>query len=62
VVLAVPVAPARWRPTRGVVDEYLCLQPVTDFWAVGQFYTDFTQTTDAEVVELLSRDLRDDSE
>ncbi|KHK98358.1 hypothetical protein LK09_04940 [Microbacterium mangrovi] len=62
VVLAVPVAPARWRPTRGVVDEYICLQPVRDFWAVGQFYTDFTQTTDAEVVELLSHDLRGGSE
>lgn len=59
VVLAVPVAPADWRPSRGALDEYVCLQAVPDFWAVGQFYTDFTQTTDAEVVELLSHDLRD---
>ena len=57
VVLAVPVAPAQWRPTHGTVDDYLCLHAERNFWAVGQFYDDFTQTTDAEVVELLSHDL-----
>jgi putative phosphoribosyl transferase len=62
VVLAVPVAPAHWRPPREIVDEYICLRPERDFWAVGQYYTDFTQTTDAEVVELLSHDPRDDPE
>jgi putative phosphoribosyl transferase len=59
VVLAAPVAPVDWRPERGVVDEYVCPHRVRDFWAVGQFYDDFTQTTDAEVVELLSHDLRE---
>lgn len=59
VVLAVPVAPADWHPPHGAVDEYVCLHVEPDFWAVGQFYDDFTQTTDAEVVELLSHDLRD---
>jgi len=60
VVLAVPVAPAEWHPPHDAVDEYVCAHPERQFWAVGQFYTDFTQTTDAEVVELLSRDLRDE--
>ena len=41
------------------MDEYVCPHRVRDFWAVGQFYDDFTQTSDAEVVELLSHDLRE---
>jgi putative phosphoribosyl transferase len=55
VVLATPVAPAGWRPARDVADEYVCAYPIVEFWAVGQFYRDFTQTTDAEVVALLAR-------
>ena len=62
VVLAVPVAPAEWHPPHDSVDEYVCAHPQREFWAVGQFYTDFTQTTDAEVVELLSHDLHDEEE
>ena len=57
IVLAVPVAPAKWQPDSAIVDEYVCPHPMRDFWAVGQFYTDFTQTTDGEVTRLLSRDL-----
>lgn len=53
VVLAVPVAPAEWRPPPDAVDEYVCLRPQQEFWAVGQFYDDFAQTTDAEVIALL---------
>lgn len=53
IVLATPVAPASWRPTAGVADEYLCLVPASDFWAVGQFYERFEQTTHAEVERLL---------
>jgi len=55
IVLATPVAPASWRPDEGVVDEYVCPHRQREFWAVGQFYADFSQTTDAEVVRLLSR-------
>jgi putative phosphoribosyl transferase len=33
----------------------VCPHPIRDFWAVGQFYTDFTQTTDGEVVRLLAQ-------
>lgn len=53
VELAVPVAPAPWRPAPDAVDEYVCLHAERDFWAVGQYYRDFTQTTDAEVLALL---------
>ncbi len=54
IVLAVPVAPADWRPDPAAVDAFVCPHRVRDFWAVGQFYRDFTQTSDAQVVELLA--------
>ncbi len=57
VVAAVPVAPYDWRPD-DAVDAFVCPHRERDFWAVGQFYDDFTQTTDAEVARLLSDDLR----
>lgn len=53
IVLAVPVAPARWEPPPDAVDEFVCPHREADFWAVGQYYDDFAQTTDAEVVALL---------
>jgi len=53
VVLATPVAPAQWRAGQDVCDEYVCLAPQREFWAVGQFYDDFTQTQDSEVERLL---------
>ncbi|MCP2636962.1 hypothetical protein K0817_010375 [Microbacterium sp. HD4P20] len=53
IVLAVPVAPARWEPPPDAVDEFVCPNREHDFWAVGQYYDDFTQTTDEQVVELL---------
>lgn len=53
-VLAVPVAPpdtlARLSQE---ADEIVCLMQPPWFSAVGQFYDDFTQTTDEEVVSLL---------
>lgn len=54
-VLAVPVAPADTVSTlREKVDELVCLQAPEIFYAVGQFYRDFDQTLDREVIELLS--------
>lgn len=54
-VLAVPVAPpetvASLRPE---VDDLLCLSTPMFFHAVGQFYENFGQTTDDEVVQLLA--------
>ena len=53
IVLAAPVAPADWSPDPTAVDQFVCPHRVRDFWAVGQFYRDFTQTSDAEVLGLL---------
>ena len=58
IVLAVPVAPKEWRPDAAIVDGYICPHRER-LWAVGQFYTDFTQTSDEEVARLLARDLPD---
>jgi putative phosphoribosyl transferase len=55
VILAVPVAPARTCADLGAVaDEVVCLEQPDPFMAVGQFYQDFSQTTDAEVIACLS--------
>ena len=56
VVLAVPVAPPDW-PARiaGDADEMVCVDTPEPFFAIGQFYADFSQTTDEEVVACLER-------
>lgn len=55
-VLAVPVSAAETaRVVRAEVDELVCLQTPAAFMAVGQWYRDFSQTTDDEVIELLER-------
>jgi putative phosphoribosyl transferase len=55
VVLAVPVAPAQALRTLGrEVDELVVLATPDPFYAVGQWYSDFRQVSDHEVVELLS--------
>jgi hydrogenase maturation protein HypF len=54
VVLAVPVAPHDWVQRMGTsADEYVCVGAPRQFFAVGNFYDDFAQTSDAEVVECL---------
>jgi putative phosphoribosyl transferase len=59
VVLAVPVAPpVAVRELAEVADEVVCLHQPDAFWAVGQFYADFSQTPDAEVARLLAADAR----
>ncbi len=53
-VLAVPVAPQATVEVLGdEVDELICLETPLVFPAVGSFYVDFRQTTDAEVIALL---------
>lgn len=56
IVIAVPAAApdscARLRPQ---VDELIALLIPDDFHAVGQWYDDFSQTTDAEVTDLMNR-------
>jgi putative phosphoribosyl transferase len=57
VVLAVPVAPPGWdERIGGVADELVCAHVAPQFRSVGQFYADFTQTTDDEVVACLRRE------
>jgi putative phosphoribosyl transferase len=54
VVLAAPVcAREAARGLAAEVDEVVCLETPRDFRAVGQFYSDFRPTEDAEVIELL---------
>lgn len=46
VVLAVPVAPPGWEARIGSdADELVCVETPTDFYAIGQFYADFSQLT-----------------
>jgi putative phosphoribosyl transferase len=54
VVLAVPVAPDGWQERIGpVADQFVAVREERDLWAVGQYYRDFRQTADAEVLALL---------
>lgn len=54
VVLAVPVAPPDWTERLGRdPDELVCLETPTPFVAIGQWYADFSQTSDQEVVDCL---------
>jgi putative phosphoribosyl transferase len=56
VVLAVPVAPPdTLNALRPYVDELVALETPLGFSAVGQFYTTFGQTEDAEVIALLAQ-------
>ncbi|MGH2426498.1 MAG: phosphoribosyltransferase [bacterium] len=55
-VAAIPVASAEGvAMLRREADDVVCLYTPPMFYAVGQFYVDFAQTDDAEVVELLRR-------
>ncbi len=54
IVLAVPIAPSEWRERIGpVADDFVAVREERDLWSVGQYYRDFRQTTDAEVLALL---------
>jgi predicted phosphoribosyltransferase len=55
-VLAVPVAPTdTLQKLQGEADDIVCLEDYEDFGAIGLFYSDFTQVSDTEVVEMLAR-------
>ncbi|WP_330241969.1 phosphoribosyltransferase [Streptomyces sp. NBC_00525] len=59
VVLAVPVAPpSAAARLREEADELVCLSAPAGFSAVGEWYRDFGQTPDEEVVALLARAAR----
>jgi putative phosphoribosyl transferase len=54
VVIAAPVAPARTvAALRADADEVICLEQPRWFVAIGQYYDDFAQTPDDQVVALL---------
>jgi putative phosphoribosyl transferase len=55
VVLAVPVAPRiSIEALADAADEVVCLESPEPFFAIGQWYQDFTQCTDADVIALLA--------
>jgi putative phosphoribosyl transferase len=56
VIVAVPVGSAEaCAELQGLADESICLETPEPFRAVGLWYSDFSQTTDAEVTTLLAR-------
>jgi predicted phosphoribosyltransferase len=56
IVVAVPVGPPdTCREIEQQADETICLSTPEFFQAVGQYYEDFSQTSDANVRELLAR-------
>jgi putative phosphoribosyl transferase len=56
IIVAVPVAaPATCAEFESAVDQVICAVTPEPFWAVGQWYRDFSQVSDEEVRELLRR-------
>jgi len=54
IVVAVPVAPpSSYRKVSAYVDELICLYTPAFFQAVGQFYDEFPQVSDEEVIDIL---------
>src|SRR5213592_2208867 len=60
IVVAVPVGPPdTCHELEQLADETVCLSAPPFFQAVGQYYEDFSQTSDADVRELLSQAAQD---
>lgn len=55
VVVAVPVAPPGWEAQMVLADRCVAVATPKPFMAIGQFYADFAQTTDEEVVAVLEQ-------
>ena len=54
IVVAVPVAPLRTaNKIEELVDDFICVHIPEYFSGVGQFYRDFSQVSDAEVIRLM---------
>jgi len=54
VIVAVPVSsPDRVEEVRRLCDDVVCLLRPLEFWAVGQFYDDFSTVEDEQVVNIL---------
>jgi len=56
IVVAAPVAPVSTRNRlRPLVDDFVCLLTPEHFFAIGQFYLDFSQVADDEVIDFLQK-------
>lgn len=56
IIIAVPVIAAdTFRELKKTVDKVIVLSAPEEFYAVGEFYEDFSQTTDDEVIDLLKK-------
>jgi predicted phosphoribosyltransferase len=53
IATAAVASPSAARQIAAEADELVCLEVPEDFYAVGQFYEDFSQVSDAEVVSIL---------
>jgi putative phosphoribosyl transferase len=54
VVMAIPVAPRdTFEELKRLTDDSFCLETPLDFSAVGQFYNEFDQVSDAEVLNIM---------
>lgn len=59
IIAAVPVAPASaFMELSQTADEAVCLKAADNFFSVGEWYADFTQTTDEEVIELMEESIK----
>lgn len=57
IVVATPIASSSTlTEIEAQVHEVVCIAAPSSFMAVGQFYENFSQTTDQEVIELISRE------
>jgi putative phosphoribosyl transferase len=55
IIVAVPVASVEaFKTVKKSADHVVCLDTPEPFYAVGQFYEDFSQVSDEEVIELLN--------
>lgn len=55
IIVAIPVAPPdTLKMIEAEVDKVICLFSTPSFYAVGQFYENFNQTEDSEVINLLA--------
>ena len=56
IIVALPIAPSdTLRELRALAEDVICLTSPVPFYAVGQGYRDFSQTSDAEVIEIMKR-------
>ena len=56
IIVAVPVAPPdAFELIKSEVDNIICLLVTPNFLGIGQFYDNFAQTTDEEVIALMKK-------